>query len=61
MDVISEGETLADDHAAAVATVTPWAEAERRWLLETRWEMPHDAEKRMDQVRARLAARPPGE
>src|SRR5215468_5478085 len=59
IDVISEGETPADDHAAAVAAVTPWAEAGCTWWLETRWQMPHDAEERMDQVRARLTAGPP--
>jgi hypothetical protein len=61
VDVISEGETPADDHAAAVAAVTPWAEAGCTWWLETRWQMPHDAGERMDQVRARLTAGPPGE
>ena len=59
MDVISEGETPADDHAAAVAVVTPWAEAGCTWWLETRWEMPHDAGDRMLQVRERLIAGPP--
>jgi len=59
LDVISEGETPADDHAAAVAAVTPWAEAGCTWWLETRWQMPHDAAERMDQVRERLTAGPP--
>jgi alkanesulfonate monooxygenase SsuD/methylene tetrahydromethanopterin reductase-like flavin-dependent oxidoreductase (luciferase family) len=59
LDVISEGETPADDHAAAAAAVTPWAEAGCTWWLETRWQMPHDAEERMDQVRERLIAGPP--
>jgi hypothetical protein len=57
--VICEGETPADDHAAAVAAVTPWAAAGCTWWLETRWEMPHDAAERVDQVRARLTAGPP--
>jgi Luciferase-like monooxygenase len=60
MDVICEGETPAGDPAAAVAAVTPCAEAGCTWWLETRWQMPHDADERMDQVRARLAAGPPG-
>ena len=59
LDVISEGETPADDHAAAVAAVAPWAEAGCTWWLETRWQMPHDAAERMDQVRERLTAGPP--
>jgi Luciferase-like monooxygenase len=59
LDVISEGETPADDHAAAGAAVTPWAEAGCTWWLETRWEMPHDAGERMLQVRERLIAGPP--
>lgn len=59
LDMIAEGETPADDHAAAVAVVTPWAEAGCTWWLETRWETPHDPEERMRQVRERLAAGPP--
>ena len=59
LDVISEGETPADDHAAAAAAVTPWAEAGCTWWLETRWQMPHDDEERMDQVLERLTAGPP--
>jgi hypothetical protein len=59
LDVISEGETPADDHAAVVAAVTPWAEAGCTWWLETRWEMPDEAEGRTDQVRERLTAGPP--
>jgi hypothetical protein len=59
LDVIAEGETPADDHAAAVAAVTPWAEAGCTWWLETRWQMWHDAGERMDRVRERLTAGPP--
>jgi alkanesulfonate monooxygenase SsuD/methylene tetrahydromethanopterin reductase-like flavin-dependent oxidoreductase (luciferase family) len=59
LDVISEGETPGDDRAAAVAAVTPWAEAGCTWWLETRWEIPHDAGERQDQVRERLAAGAP--
>jgi hypothetical protein len=59
LDVISEGETQADDPAGAAAQVAPWAEAGCTWWLETRWGMPHDAAERMDQVRKRLAAGPP--
>jgi hypothetical protein len=51
-DVISDGETPADDPDTAAALVAAWAEAGCTWWLETRWsaagEMP-----------ARLAAGPP--
>jgi alkanesulfonate monooxygenase SsuD/methylene tetrahydromethanopterin reductase-like flavin-dependent oxidoreductase (luciferase family) len=59
LDVISEGETPALDHAAAVAAVAPWAEAGCTWWLETRWEMPHDSGDRLQQTRERLTAGPP--
>jgi len=59
LEVIADGETPAGDRAAAAAAVGPWAEAGCTWWLETRWEMPHDGEERMDQVRRRLEAGPP--
>ena len=59
LDVIAEGETPADDPAAAAAAVRSWADAGCTWWLETRWEMPHDAAERMQEVRRRLAAGPP--
>jgi alkanesulfonate monooxygenase SsuD/methylene tetrahydromethanopterin reductase-like flavin-dependent oxidoreductase (luciferase family) len=59
IDVISEGETSADDPAAATAVVAPWAEAGATWWLETRWAMPHDSPERLTQVRDRLTAGPP--
>jgi hypothetical protein len=59
LDVIAEGETPGDPEAAAAA-VTPWAEAGCTWWLETRWEMPHHEDERLDEVRARLLAGPPG-
>ncbi|HLX51527.1 MAG TPA: LLM class flavin-dependent oxidoreductase [Streptosporangiaceae bacterium] len=59
LDVISDGQTPALDHAAAVATVAPWAEAGCTWWLETRWEMPHDSGERLHQTRERLTAGPP--
>jgi alkanesulfonate monooxygenase SsuD/methylene tetrahydromethanopterin reductase-like flavin-dependent oxidoreductase (luciferase family) len=51
-DVIADGETPADDAAAAAAWVARWAAAGCTWWLETRWEA-------RDQMRARLAAGPP--
>lgn len=59
LDVVAEGETPADDAAAASAAITPWADAGCTWWLETRWEMPHDGSQRMEQVRRQLAAGPP--
>lgn len=59
VDVIAEGETPADDPAAASALVKPWSDAGATWWLETRWEMPHHSPDRMNQVRNRLTAGPP--
>jgi alkanesulfonate monooxygenase SsuD/methylene tetrahydromethanopterin reductase-like flavin-dependent oxidoreductase (luciferase family) len=59
LDVIAEGETSADDPAAASAVVTPWADAGATWWLETRWQLPHHSPERMQDVRTRLQAGPP--
>ncbi|MGH8892339.1 MAG: LLM class flavin-dependent oxidoreductase [Actinomycetes bacterium] len=59
LDVISEGQTPADDPDAASAAVTPWAEAGCTWWLETRWESLHGGADGMREVRARIAAGPP--
>jgi hypothetical protein len=59
LDVIAEGETPADDPAAASALVKPWSDAGATWWLETRWQMPHHSPARMRDVRARLTAGPP--
>ncbi len=58
LDVVIDGETPADA-AAASAHVRPWADAGATWWLETRWEMPHNSDERMAQIRERLAAGPP--
>jgi alkanesulfonate monooxygenase SsuD/methylene tetrahydromethanopterin reductase-like flavin-dependent oxidoreductase (luciferase family) len=58
LDMVAEGETPADD-AAAAALVAPWAEAGCTWWLETRWEMPHDSPERMREIAERIAAGPP--
>jgi hypothetical protein len=58
-DMVAEGETPPDDPAAAAAAVAPWADAGCTWWLETRWEMPHDSDDRMGEIRGRLAAGPP--
>jgi alkanesulfonate monooxygenase SsuD/methylene tetrahydromethanopterin reductase-like flavin-dependent oxidoreductase (luciferase family) len=58
-DLVADGETPAEDPAAAAGLVTPWADAGCTWWLETRWEMPHDSSGRMSQIEERLAAGPP--
>ncbi len=58
-DVLSEGETPADDRDAAAAKVAPWAEAGCTWWMETRWEMPHESPERMAEIRRRIVAGPP--
>jgi alkanesulfonate monooxygenase SsuD/methylene tetrahydromethanopterin reductase-like flavin-dependent oxidoreductase (luciferase family) len=57
-DIISEGETPADDRAAGAAKVAPWAEAGCTWWLETRWQIPPDADTNAV-VRERINAGPP--
>jgi len=59
IEVIVDGETPADDPEAAAAKVGPWAVAACSWWLETRWQMPHHTEERMDDVRRRLISGPP--
>jgi alkanesulfonate monooxygenase SsuD/methylene tetrahydromethanopterin reductase-like flavin-dependent oxidoreductase (luciferase family) len=61
LDMVAEGETPADDRAAAAAQVAPWAEAGCTWWLETRWEMPHDSPERMREIAERIAAGPPAQ
>jgi alkanesulfonate monooxygenase SsuD/methylene tetrahydromethanopterin reductase-like flavin-dependent oxidoreductase (luciferase family) len=58
-DIIAEGETSADDPAPDLSEVNTWREAGCTWWLESRWEMPHNSEERMQDVRRRLAAGPP--
>jgi alkanesulfonate monooxygenase SsuD/methylene tetrahydromethanopterin reductase-like flavin-dependent oxidoreductase (luciferase family) len=55
LDVVAEGETPADDPAAAAAAVAPWAAAGCTWWLETRWADPGNPAP----MRERLAAGPP--
>jgi alkanesulfonate monooxygenase SsuD/methylene tetrahydromethanopterin reductase-like flavin-dependent oxidoreductase (luciferase family) len=59
IDVVAQGETPADDPAAAEELVSPWSDAGCTWWLETRWEMPHNSPERMREVQRRLAAGPP--
>jgi alkanesulfonate monooxygenase SsuD/methylene tetrahydromethanopterin reductase-like flavin-dependent oxidoreductase (luciferase family) len=53
-DVIQEGETPADDAAAAAEVIKPWADAGATWWLEARWQATSD-----DEVAERIAAGPP--
>src|SRR4051794_33567519 len=57
-DIVSEGETPADDRAAGAARVAPWAEAGSTWWLESRWQIPPDADPNVV-VRDRISAGPP--
>ena len=59
IDVVTEGDTSADDAAQAWDTVAPWAEAGCTWWMESNWEMPHHSTERVDEVRLRLLAGPP--
>ncbi|HEY6781938.1 MAG TPA: LLM class flavin-dependent oxidoreductase, partial [Candidatus Dormibacteraeota bacterium] len=59
IDVAIDGETPADDPAAAEASVRPWADAGATWWLETRWETPHNSDERMADIRRRLTSGPP--
>jgi len=59
LDVVHEGETPADDKAAAVDAVTPWAEAGATWWLESRWGGDQHGKEKLTEVRERLEAGPP--
>ncbi|GLY31883.1 LLM class flavin-dependent oxidoreductase [Kineosporia sp. NBRC 101731] len=59
LDVVHEGETPADDRAAAIAKVTPWAAAGATWWLESRWGGEQHSEQKMREVTTRLEAGPP--
>jgi len=59
MDVVLDGETPADDPAAATAQVKAWADAGATWWVESRWGMPDTQEERIRQMTERLAAGPP--
>jgi alkanesulfonate monooxygenase SsuD/methylene tetrahydromethanopterin reductase-like flavin-dependent oxidoreductase (luciferase family) len=58
-DVICEGETPADDRAAAAAQVAALAEAGGSWWLETRWGPADQRPQKLAEMRARIAAGPP--
>lgn len=43
-DIIMEGETPGDDPAQVAAIIRPWADAGVTWWIESRWEVPRDAD-----------------
>jgi alkanesulfonate monooxygenase SsuD/methylene tetrahydromethanopterin reductase-like flavin-dependent oxidoreductase (luciferase family) len=59
LDVVAQGETPPNDASAAGRMVSPWFDAGCTWWLETRWEMPHNSQDRMLEIRRRLAGGPP--
>jgi alkanesulfonate monooxygenase SsuD/methylene tetrahydromethanopterin reductase-like flavin-dependent oxidoreductase (luciferase family) len=59
IDVIAEGETSADDRAAAAAQVRPRADAGCTWWLETRWQQSGGGKVRIAEARERILAGPP--
>ncbi|MDQ1403713.1 MAG: hypothetical protein QOG03_2029 [Actinomycetota bacterium] len=52
-DVVSEGETPADDAAQAAGVVAPWEAAGATWWIESRWTAG------MEAIKERVAAGPP--
>ena len=60
LDVVVDGETLADDATAAATQVRALADAGATWWLETRWGMPDNMPERIQDMTDRLAAGPPG-
>ena len=59
LDVVTDGETAADDPSGAAAQVRAWSRAGATWWLETRWGMPDTQDERIRQMTRRLAAGPP--
>jgi alkanesulfonate monooxygenase SsuD/methylene tetrahydromethanopterin reductase-like flavin-dependent oxidoreductase (luciferase family) len=59
IDVIAEGETPAEDRAAAAAQVAERAEAGCTWWLETRWQAANGDPVRVAEARERILAGPP--
>jgi hypothetical protein len=58
-DVVIEGETPADDPAAAAEIVRPWAEAGCTWWLDARWSAGQAEQEEGGVVSERLRAGPP--
>lgn len=58
LDVIIEGDTPANDRAAAVERIAPYTEAGATWWVESRWQLPSRDPATMRVVKERLAAGP---
>ncbi len=58
-DVVAEGETPTDDGERAVEIVSQWSDAGCTWWIESRWQLPHESDERMHEVRERLSSGPP--
>ena len=56
LDVVVDGETPAEDAAAAAAHAGTLADAGATWWLETRWGMPDTMPERVQDMTERLAA-----
>ena len=59
IDIVAEGETPANDAAAARTLVAARAEVGCTWWLETRWQRTAEESVRLDEVRERILAGPP--
>jgi alkanesulfonate monooxygenase SsuD/methylene tetrahydromethanopterin reductase-like flavin-dependent oxidoreductase (luciferase family) len=59
LDMVIDGETPADDPAAAAAQTDPWAQAGATWWLESRWGGNDTLAARVAGMTQRLAAGPP--
>ena len=57
-DIVMEGETPGDDPTQAAAIVRKWADAGATWWIESRWQVPRDAEG-LKVVRERILQGPP--
>jgi alkanesulfonate monooxygenase SsuD/methylene tetrahydromethanopterin reductase-like flavin-dependent oxidoreductase (luciferase family) len=57
-DIVMEGETPGDDPSAAAEVVGRWADAGATWWIESRWELPRDADG-LKIVRERILQGPP--
>lgn len=57
-DIVMEGETPGDDPVQAAAIIRRWAEGGATWWIESRWELPRDADG-LKLVRERILQGPP--
>ena len=57
-DIVMEGETPGDDPEQAAAIIGKWADAGATWWIESRWELPRDADG-LKLVRERILQGPP--